>query len=180
MSRIVSAGVFEMLLGPRFQDLCPAVRAVHSGRTVELTGQASVTCGTSLGARVLCHLVRLPDAQRDGPVRVTLEASANGETWSRWYGASPVMRSRIERRGSLLVERFGALALHFRVAVKDGDLVWVPVGCSVLGIPLPAWMLGGISARASGRNGRYAFAVGVRLPVVGLVISYEGVADVAG
>jgi hypothetical protein len=178
MSRAGDSGIFESLLGSSFQKLSPAVRAVHCGRSVRLEGSASVTRGTSLIARILCRLLALPDPQRNAPVTVILEASAAGETWSRWYGSSPAMRSRIERRGPVLVERFGALALHFRVVVQGGQLVWLPIRVTLLGIPLPMRMFSGVAARASEKHGRYAFAVSMSLPIIGDVISYEGVADV--
>ena len=172
-------GIFATLLGPTFDQLPPAVRAVHCGRSVWLEGTASVTRGRARTARLLCELMSLPLEQRDRPVTVVLEATSSGEIWSRWYGASRVMRSYVRAGGSLLVERLGPIALHFRLAVRRGALEWILARATLFGIPLPGRVFRGMTARAFEKDGRYAFAVSVALPYVGPVIAYEGSVDAA-
>jgi hypothetical protein len=44
----------------------------------------------------------------------------------------------------------------------------------LLGIPLPRWISGEVLSRSGSRNGRYAFEVDVRMPLIGTLVSYRG------
>lgn len=174
-----TAGPFRELLGAQFQQLAPAVRSVHDGLSHRLRGTATVERGEALLARLICRLAHLPRAQRDGPVEIDLVADRDGETWTRRFGGSAPMRSRLRACGAMLVEELGPLRLMFQLRHVDGAVAWQLRSVSVLGLRAPARWLAMTQARSSESNGRYCFEVRVVLPFVGAVIAYHGSVDLA-
>lgn len=169
-----AAGLFRGLLGAQFQQLAPAVRAVHDGLSHRLRGTATVERGDALLARLICRLAHLPRAQQDGPVQIDLAVDRDGETWTRHFGGSAPMRSRLRACGAMLVEELGPLRLMFQLRHLDGAVAWQLHSVSVLGLRAPARWLAMTQARSSESNGRYCFEVRVALPFVGAVIAYHG------
>jgi Domain of unknown function (DUF4166) len=172
-----SRALFPELLGQRFHELAPAVRAVHGGADVSLRGTADVTRGNSAIARFICRLGGLPHALRDAPVHIRIEADGHGETWTRWFGDCKPMRSRLRAREGLLVEQLGPMQLRFRLAEQDGAVAWRLQSVFLLGVRLPRRAITTVTALSSQRNGRYHFQVDVNLALVGHLIGYRGVVD---
>lgn len=169
-----AAGLFQRLLGTQYERLAPRVRQVHGGASQRLRGTATVTRGDAVVARLICRAAGLPAPQRDGPVRIDLDVAVHGETWTRHFGASRPMRSHLQARDALLVERLGPLRLCFRLRESGGAVVWQLQALSVLGIPAPRRWLTMVKARSAESAGRYTFDVQVVLPLIGHVIGYQG------
>ena len=95
------------------------------------------------------------------------------ETWTRDF-AGRRFKSRLSRRGPLLVERFGPLRFGFDLLSDDRGL----------SMNLKRWWLGPMSlpvflapyspAREWEENGIFHFDVPISLPIVGLVVRYRG------
>jgi hypothetical protein len=166
--------LFPELLGGQFDDLAQAVRAVHDAGSIELKGTATVRRGESLGARLLCRLLHLPQEQIDGQVYVSIWAQNGREHWVRYFGVSPPMRSTLSRRGERLVEKLGPVRLHFNPYASHGTLVWKVARATFLGVPLPRRLIRNVKARAAEQQGRYRFDIAVSVAGVGPVISYRG------
>lgn len=174
-----SAGLFPTLLGPAFEALPRAVRAVHDGRSLTLRGTATVTRGTALLGRLLARAASLPPAQHDVPLEVHIEAQPRQEIWTRRYGDAPVMRSELRWLGSDFSESLGLATLRFGLRADERGIVWQLAGVRALGIPLPRrWFE--VRASASAPRGRYRFEVQAALRGVGLIVRYEGELDVIG
>lgn len=174
---MTASGLFPRLLCGEFAQLAPAVRRVHSGQAVELQGRADVTRGRSLPARILCALGRLAKDQHDAPVRVEIETRGDLEIWTRHFGTSPIMQSVLRGHEGRLRERFGPLALEFRLSVQQGAVIWSPQAGSLFALPLPLRWLTEIEARAFEEGGRYAFEVKVAFPGIGTIIGYRGLLE---
>jgi len=86
------------------------------------------------------------------------------------------MRSRVWLRNGLLMERLGPCTFGYRLVRIGKELAWTVERARVFGIiPLPASMFDGVRCRESeDEAGRYRFSVEARLPVIGLLIRYEG------
>ena len=141
-------------------------------RTV--SGQARVTTG-GVFARVLLRLhgLRLRDGKQ--PLDVTFMHNDSGTIWDRRFGTGSFI-SRIEASGiGFLVETFGPFTLRFRLT-PDGDAVsWTLQRAEVFGLAIPSFLAPRISAREwLAADNAYAMSVVVALPLLGLVLRYEG------
>ena len=72
------------------------------------------------------------------------------------------------------MERFGP-AVFALALVGDGNrLFLVPRAWSLMGIPMPRFLLPTGTAFETERNGKFCFDVEISLPIVGLVVAYKG------
>jgi hypothetical protein len=96
--------------------------------------------------------------------------------WNRRFGDRQ-FRSCFTRDGDGLAESMGPLRLHLRLAVRDGRVHYLLERVSLWGLPWPRAFAPSLEAWEGERDGRYAFAVEVRLPIVGRLVRYEGLLD---
>jgi Domain of unknown function (DUF4166) len=170
--------LFARLLGDRFDQLPPRVRALHARETTHTyAGRADVERGSSLMSRWMGAATRLPVDKTDQELHVTIEPTANGERWTRRF-ADHAMPSQLWDAGGLLREKLGLATFGFRLDVRDGELTWRVESVRALGIPLPARMFRGVAAHEFERDGRYHFDVRAELSFVGLLVHYRGWLDV--
>ncbi|QJR12818.1 hypothetical protein DSM104443_03911 [Usitatibacter rugosus] len=170
---------FRELIGSGFAELPLQVRNVHDDRAqTELVGRCRVERGTGLLSRLFCAVSSLPAAGEDVPVRVTIRRNAEGETWTREFAGNPMISS-LRARAGLLEERLGPTTFRFALAADRERISWNVVGVRVLGVPLPASLFSGVRASESVSGDRYRFDVEARLPVVGLLVRYQGTLDAA-
>ena len=89
------------------------------------------------------------------------------------------MTSSLRARDGLLEERLGPTTFRFVLAADRERITWKVVGVRVLGVPVPASWFSGVRASESVAGGRYRFDVEASLPVVGLLVRYQGTLDAA-
>jgi hypothetical protein len=170
--------LFPELLGERFDALPPKVRDLHLGSgTQRLVGEVTVDRGSGWLSRLCAWATRLPPAGA-GPIAVDICAAPCAERWTR-HIAGHAMPSRLWADQGLLCERLGLVTFGFRLAVEEnasGDraLVWRVAQVRALGIALPTVWFTDVVARESQRGERYCFDVRAVLPLVGLLVRYEG------
>jgi hypothetical protein len=114
---------------------------------------------------------------RDGkqPLDVTFIPDGNGTIWDRRFGTGHFI-SRIEAGGiGFFVETFGPFTLRFRLT-PDGDAVsWTLQRAAVFGLGIPSFLAPRIAAREwLVADNAYAMSVAVVLPLLGLMLRYEG------
>lgn len=168
--------LFQRLMGAEFYHLAPQVKTLHSQRGRFIwSGMCSIDRGRGLLARLACSVARLPPSMRDAPVRVEFTCDDTCETWQRSFNGVP-MRSRLDFDAGLLHERLGLMSFRFRLYRIGSELHWVAEEAKLLGlIPLPAvWREGVRCCESGGDDDRYRFMVEARLPLIGLLIRYEG------
>jgi hypothetical protein len=159
-------------LGAALQAGLQRFHADAERRTV--SGQARVTTG-GVFARVLLRLLGLHLRDGKQPLDVTFIPDGNGTIWDRRFGTGHFI-SRIEASGiGFLVETFGPFTLRFRLT-PDGDAVsWTLQRAAVFGLAIPSFLAPRIAAREwLAADKAYAMSVAVVLPLLGLVIQYEG------
>jgi hypothetical protein len=123
---------------------------------------------------VIAGIAQLPRSVRDAPTTVRIEVHGNREVWTRWFGDTRPMRSRLSASDGLLVERLGPVTLRFRLAVVERGVDWDFHSVRLVGVPLPRrWFL--VQARSADSERGYHFVVAVRLVGVGELIRYDGV-----
>jgi hypothetical protein len=174
-------GLYARLLGDSWAALPQAVRDMHcGGSAVRAVGLLRVARGANRLARWLAALLRLPAAGAAVPVTLVITPSTAGEEWRRTFAGRPLVTRQWSQPGRLLVEQAGLTELRFRLEVRDGGLVYHAAGAALrlgwLRVPLPRWLAPTVTARESpaAMPGRIVVSVRVCLPVLGLMVSYEG------
>ena len=175
-SAIVGSRValFPRLLGPSFEKLHATVRELHRGSSGSWQGTASVTRGRGWLVALACRIARLPPSMQDAPLRFELRTDADQEVWTRWFGDSPPMASRLRADQWHLVEHLGPARVRFALHEAGGALHWEADSLQVLGVPLPRFAFE-LLARISALEGHYHFAIVARVAGLGMLIRYEGV-----
>ncbi|MCP5073610.1 MAG: DUF4166 domain-containing protein [Rhodobacteraceae bacterium] len=170
--------LYQRVLGPAFDCLPPQLQALHSPqRKGTWSGRAAVTRGNNPLAHLIAKLIGFPAATADIPVSVTFTPVGTGEVWQRRFGGK-IFRS-IQDQGSgrdahLLTEKFGPVTVSLALVVKDDRLCLIPRRWSVLGLPMPKFLLPGGKSFERERDGVFQFDVTVRTPVAGLIVAYQG------
>lgn len=165
--------LYRRVMGPAFDALPEAVRALHSVcRDGGASGEARVERGTGLLTRAIGGLMRFPPA---GSYQLDVAfAERHGiETWTRRFGRH-AFTSRLRQQGTRLVERFGPLRFHFDLPSDAAGLTMVLRRWTCLGVPLPRALAPRIRAREWQDGDRFRFDVAIALPLIGLVVHYDG------
>ena len=162
-------------LGASFQKLPEIVQRAHRG-TVRLTGKAKVERGGGLGG-LIALAMRLPRSNPAADLSVDFWHFADQMIWSRDFDGR-VFESTFHRDEDFLVEKIGLVSLYLEPVVEGGRLQYRLAGTYLGPIALPAVLAPTITAWEGESEGKYAFDVSVRLPLVGQLIRYSGSLDV--
>lgn len=170
--------IYRSLLGSAFDDLPNAVRKLHDSKVErQWHGTADVKRGRGLLARVIATLIGFPGQADDVRVAVAFTPDAEGERWTRTFGTHSFhshQRCGSGRNRHLLVERFGVLEVALALVIDGDRLQLIPRRWSLLGIPLPKFLLPRGTSFETQNGERFSFNVDVTLPLVGRVVSYKG------
>ncbi|MET1411500.1 DUF4166 domain-containing protein [Roseibium sp. HPY-6] len=178
MSAQESQSLFRRALGHEFDKLPATVRALHSvvGKH-DWIGEARVTRGSSVLGKLVCRLIGFPPESKQTPVSVTIERQQDAEIWHRDFGGkcfSSTLTLRNDQSRGHVYERFGLMKFNIDLTF-DGERLHFPVTrASLLGIPLPGWLLPRSEATEFQDNGRFNFDVMVSLPGIGQLVRYQG------
>lgn len=170
--------LFQRALGPAFGDLPVAVQSLHTVFDRHLwCGEARVTRGKNMLGKLLCRIIGFPPQADKIPVSVTIDRRGDLEVWRRDFGGK-VFKSVLSLSGipgeGVVRERFGLTAFDINLQHKDGALTYPVKRGSVLGIPLPRWLLPVSETREYTERDRFHFDVRVSLPGLGDLIHYAG------
>lgn len=170
----MAPALFPMLLGREWNALDESVRQMHGDVPhLHARGEADVGGAANIAARVLRRIVRLPKPGTRRQLEFSIERSGSREIWTRNFSGS-IMCSVLDPSSGRLRERLGPMAFLFDLH-RDGDAIdWQLRGTRLLGIPLPRWISGDVLSRSGSRDGRYAFEVDVRMPLIGTLVAYRG------
>jgi hypothetical protein len=167
--------IYQQVLGEKFSSLPTRIRTLHGleGKST-YTGRTDIQRGRNPLAVLCALLTGLPPAMRDAPTRVEFLADYRREIWQRDFDGKR-MSSTLTCRGGLLCERLGAVQFRFELQAGGGEIWWIVRGVRLLGLlPLPAAWFRGVRCREREMQGRYEFLVEAALPLIGLLVRYEG------
>jgi hypothetical protein len=174
-------GLYPRLLGDTWNRLDQAVRRLHNSLDpVHAVGVFRVRRGSNWLVRTLAQLAQLPQAGEAVDVRLLVTRHGQREEWRRTFAGRPLATLQFERAGGLLAERMGCLELWFRLKVVEGALAYQSTSAGFcfgsLRLPLPHWLSPRVRAREKSADADHQIdvAVEVRLPLLGLLIAYEG------
>jgi hypothetical protein len=168
------AALYRRVLGEVFDSLPPALYRFHDleggGRAA---GVVRVTRGKGWVRNGIASLLRLPS--QGTSVRLQLEVSAEGnrERWRRTFNGAPMQTCQWAHHG-WLVETAGPFRLGYRLAASREGLRFDLQRAWFYFLPLPPAMAPKIQAVATGRQDGWSIRVRAELPVVGLLVQYEG------
>lgn len=170
--------LYPRLLGASWLELPDAVRGLHSqGEIVHAAGKFQVRHGGWL-ARGLVRLAHMPAAGDNVDVRLTITPSERGEEWRRLFAGRSLVSWQGPRSAGGLVEYWGTMEIAFRLWVERGMLRYRSDRASLrlgpMRIPWPRWLAPRVTACERAIDERPQICVEVVLPVIGLLISYEG------
>lgn len=164
----------QACLGSEFDRLPATVRRAHVG-AVRLIGQARVMRGGAL-ANGLANIMSLPPASDRIDMTVEGEHLPDRMIWNRRFG-DRTFESCFRLRQARLIEALGPFRLQLRPEARDGRLVYALERVALFGIPVPRLLAPALEAWEGERDGRYDFAVEVRLPFLGRLVRYEGLLE---
>jgi hypothetical protein len=168
------ASLYRRLLGDAFDSLPPAVQRFHDQVA---GGEACLVFRFSGGKSWLCRagaaIARLPKAGTETRGWLRVQVEGNRERWIREIGGRRLETVQGEQHG-LLVESTGPLRLGFRVAGSSDGMRFTCVRGWFCGLPLPTPMAPRVTAAVVGREDGWWVNVRVELPVMGLLLRYEG------
>ncbi len=167
-------GLFAQALGPGFDRLAPAIQDLHQLFDLRRwEGEAEITRGKSILARLICRAFGFPPAAPAVPVRVTMERDGKTERWTRDFGGRR-FRSVLRLHRGRMTERFGPFTFTLDLAEKDGRLHF-PVRTGRIGpLPLPRRLLPVSTTSERVEGGRLRFDVALSLPLAGPLVHYRG------
>jgi len=171
----MEATIYQQILGEKFSSLPFSIRRLHSlqGRST-YAGCTNILRGGNPLARLCALFTGLPPAMRDARTRVEFLADPRREIWRRDFGGHG-MTSILTHRDGQLRERLGLVQLRFELQTGNGEIWWIVRGVRLLGLlPLPTSWFRGVRCRERESQGRYEFLVEAALPLIGLLVRYEG------
>jgi hypothetical protein len=174
-----SEPVYRQVMAGAYDAMPDAWRAVHDLRAgaLAVAGQATVSRGRGLLARIVAAIIGFPRAGEDVPVSVRFERRGDAELWTRTFGGktfSSLQEPGQGRSAHLVVERFGPLAIAMAPVVEDGRMSLVIRRFSLFGVPLPLWLGPTTAAHEEIVDGRFHFDVEIGHPLTGMIVHYCG------
>ena len=171
-----SRNALQACLGELFDRLPETVRRAHVGN-IRLTGQARVTRGGAI-ASALANMMGLPHASDRVGMTVEGDHLPDRMIWNRRFGERQ-FQSCFRLNGGRLIESLGPFRLKLRLDVRNHRLRYVLERVTLFGVLVPRALAPTLEAWEGERDGRYEFAVEVRLPIIGRLVRYEGLLDLA-
>jgi len=178
------APLYVRVLGDCWPRIEEPVRRAHATHSVtRARGHLRLEHGRHFFARVLVRVLRLPRPSAAGDTRLIVRAGDGGEHWQRTIDGCAFNTWQYQSPASDLAERFGPLELRFRLEEHAGSLVFVQREAAFVAGPLrlaiPTWCAPRVEAREYGAGlATVGVRVRVSLPVIGLLIAYDGSIDI--
>ncbi len=166
--------LYRQVMGPSFDTLAPELQIFHSMTgSIQLSGRCSVTGPQSMVGKILGWIFGLPQTTDDVALRFDLDADSRAETWRRHFPGR-LMISRMRVVNGVLVERLGPVNLHFALEAEQGRLHMLLHKIQVGIISCPRFLIPAVLAEENATPGKLHFKVAARLPLLGLLVAYQG------
>ncbi len=170
--------LYQQILGTAFTVLPTPVQALHATREPRRwAGTACVQRGKNIFARTIARAIGFPNSGTSTPITVELVPSEKGERWTRNFGGktfSSLQQIGAGKNNHLLLERFGPIEVALALTVKDNRLFLIPRRWTLFGLPMPKFLLPAGNSHEREQNGHFYFDVEIAVPLIGLIVSYEG------
>lgn len=173
VERDLPPSLYARVMGPAFDRLPPAVRAMHEVlRDGGASGAATVTRGRGTVATAVAALFGFP-AEGEHPLHLSFRERDGRERWTRDFSGR-CFSSQLSKHGGLLVERFGPLSFGFDLPADPAGLEMILRRWWLGPMPLPLLLAPRARAREWEEDGRFHFDVRISLPLFGPLVRYRG------
>lgn len=165
--------------GDRFSDLHPILQKLHTegGR---LVGDVEICYGKGLARIIGTRLGKSMNFPNRGihQLEVNITHDADGLHWGRSFDNAKMVSSLFKPVGRFnqgyWVESTGPLSMNLTVDIINGGWFWRCLKVDFLGFPIPRWLIPKTNAYKVIENGEYRFHVEFSLPIIGSLVSYQG------
>ena len=117
--------------------------------------------------------MRLPEPGEQVPVLLNMQVEADSECWTREFGSLRLVTQQWLHHG-LLIETAGPSRFGFRLSAGATQMRFEFVRCWLLGVPLAFALSPRVNASASIYEDGWWIHVRVEVPVLGMLVQYEG------
>ncbi len=177
----VDAPLYRRILGSAYDRLPPRVQELHGSTTVRRwSGVAKVRRGRGPVVALVAAVFGFPNAASNVTVTVSFSPDGGAERWTLNFGGrlfSSVQSAGTGRNEYLLVERFGIASFALALVIEGNNLLYIPRRWSIWSIPMPRFLLPSGRTSESEKDRQLCFNVEIILPIIGLVLAYEGRLD---
>jgi hypothetical protein len=176
-----SGTAHQRILGSAFEALPLQVRKLHGMATHHIwRGTADVRRGMGIAASLIAWAFRFPEAGKAVPVTVIIKPDVGGERWVRNFAGRTFEVHLAAGTGLddyLLIERLGVASVALALVVEGDRLFLLPRRWKLFGVPMPSALAPRGISFESEEDGRFCFDVSIVLPLVGLIVAYNGSLD---
>lgn len=175
----------ERWFGAGFSSLHPLLQSLHR-QGGSLSGTVLIEYGRGLAGwlgRRMASGFGLPSGLGAVPLEVSIYSDEHSLHWDRVFAGASRVSSVFTPVGAwpkgYWVEKTGLVTLCLQVEVGGGVWRWKPLRSSLLGVPVPSFVMPQVVAYKAVEGEKYRFYVGVSLPLIGFLFSYSGVLALA-
>ncbi|MFT6458209.1 DUF4166 domain-containing protein [Pseudophaeobacter arcticus] len=170
---------FGRIIAEQGLDVPAVVARLHAAGSGRYRGRADIETGNAL-ARLIVWIAGFPAPGRGVDFEIATTPQGEGHIWARRFGASKT-RSYLtyDSTRGCAVEHFGPIAIRMGLRMRAEVLTVAVLGASFLGLPLPRLLTPQSAAcEFETPDGGFGFDISASLPLVGLLIRYQGSFDV--
>lgn len=168
--------------GNQFYQLHPLLQRLHT-HGGKLRGDIEIVYGKGLAGIIGRALAKRMNFPNEGlhQLEVNISHESDGLHWTRRFDSHAMVKSIFTPVGHIdqgyWIETTGLLTFHLTVDIKRGGWFWRCLEIKALGMPLPTWLIPRANAFKFIENNQYRFQVEFTLPVIGALVSYQGLLD---
>ena len=171
----------QTLRSGEWEQLPEPIRRAHEPE-IERRGKFRIGRGRGLASRFLARIFRLPETAAEVEARLLIVTEDGCERWQRSFAGTP-FRTLQSRAGDSMIERWGYIEVRFAPRVEDRCLRYEQTGAAFragrLCVPLPRSLAPRVEAHESVVSAEcVGVSVKVTVPLIGLLIEYEGIVEV--
>ena len=165
--------------GDKFSNLHPLLQKLHTegGR---LIGDVEISYGKGLAGVIGVRLAKKMSLPSEGThlLVVSISHDIDGLHWDRCFNNQALVKSLFKPVGHVedgyWIETTGPLSMKLTVDINNGGWFWRCLNVNFLGFPIPRWLIPKTNAYKIIENGKYRFHVEFSLPIIGTLVSYQG------
>ncbi len=144
-------------------------------------GYFKIEGGSHPLARGIARLMRLPQPDTAAETRLVIRPVGNRHEWVRDFGGHRLTTRQYRLSDTEFLEQFGILQFHFDNIASNGTFVHRQRAAAIcvgpLRLRIPSICAPHVAGREQIEGRRHTVSVQVKLPLIGLLLSYDGIVD---
>lgn len=170
--------LYRNILEDAWQELPKSIQDMHDLTGSKLvSGMATVERGKGMLAEMVAKIFGFPQAGSEVPVTVDFMLRDGKEYWKRTFAGKSFTSIQFAGKRAyknLICERFGLFTFGLAVVVENGKLQLIIRRWNILGLPMPLFLAPSGHSYESEEDGKFNFHVEISLPLIGLIVRYQG------